>query len=213
MSVLAVPPAVTAGGALAVVALGSNLGDSRAILEAAVERLQAWASARQARWVGLSALWKTAPWEAQGPDFLNAIAVLEGTLEPEGLLDALLAVERDLGRERPYRNAPRTLDLDLIVVEGQQRATPHLQLPHPRMWERAFVMRPLLSLLDVDLAAEPAMLGLSWLPSQHPLWLSWHAQAAECLPVGDWPARSMDGARRARLRETLAQAWSWTGRG
>ncbi|MDQ8034969.1 MAG: 2-amino-4-hydroxy-6-hydroxymethyldihydropteridine diphosphokinase, partial [Bordetella sp.] len=93
--------------------------------------------------VRLSPFYRSAPVEASGPDFVNAVAALDTTLEPLALLDVLQALELAHGRERPYRNAPRTLDLDLLLVEGVTLEHPRLVLPHPRMHQRAFVLRPL----------------------------------------------------------------------
>ena len=80
------------------------------------------------------------------PDFLNAVACLDTTLPAERLLDNLQEIERREGRERTFANAPRTLDLDLLLYGEQVRDAPALTLPHPRMHERAFVLRPLLDL-------------------------------------------------------------------
>ncbi len=93
-----------------------------------------------------SSIWRSAPVEASGPDFLNAVVALDTVLAPLDLLDALQAIEQIHGRERPYRNAPRTLDLDLLLYGDLALATPRLTLPHPRLGERAFVLRPLLEI-------------------------------------------------------------------
>jgi 2-amino-4-hydroxy-6-hydroxymethyldihydropteridine diphosphokinase len=74
---------------------------------------------------------------------LNAVAAVETSLTPEALLAALLVIERDLGRERTFPTAPRTLDLDLLLVDEEMMDSPKLTLPHPRMHERAFVLVPL----------------------------------------------------------------------
>ena len=112
--------------------------------------------------------------DAQGPDFFNAVAELVTTLAPLALLHALQAIERAHGRERPYRHAPRTLDLDLLFYDQLTMATPELTLPHPRAHERAFVLRPLLDLAPA--LAQPALGALaSWLPAAA-------AQACERLP-------------------------------
>ena len=90
-----------------------------------------------------SSVYRSAPVDADGPDYLNAVALLETHLAPEPLLVALQAIERVHGRERPYRNAPRTLDLDLLLYGDLRIATPGLTVPHPRLHERGFVLRPL----------------------------------------------------------------------
>jgi 2-amino-4-hydroxy-6-hydroxymethyldihydropteridine diphosphokinase len=93
-----------------------------------------------------SSLYRSAPVEAQGPDFYNAVAEVETALEPLELLHALQAIELAHGRERPYRNAPRTLDLDLLFCDDLVLEQPGLSLPHPRLHLRAFVLEPLLEL-------------------------------------------------------------------
>lgn len=128
----------------AYVGLGANLGDDiPAALTAAALSLAALPGTRVA---ALSSVWRSAPVDAGGPDFLNAVAALDTTLPPLDLLDALQAIELAHGRERPYRNAPRTLDLDLLLHGDQALDTPRLTLPHPRLGERAFVLRPLLEI-------------------------------------------------------------------
>lgn len=134
----ALPPAVSA-----FVGLGANLGDARAALQAAV---QALAVLPQTQLVGVSALYRSAPVDATGPDFLNAVALLQTRLQPLDLLEQLQAIEQAAGRERPYRNAPRTLDLDLLRHGDTVSQDPVLVLPHPRMGERAFVLHPLAEL-------------------------------------------------------------------
>jgi len=129
------------------VGLGANLGDARATLEAAVQGL---AALPQTQLLQLSPVYRSAPVDAKGPDFLNAVAELRCTLEPEALLAHLHALELQHGRERPYANAPRTLDLDLLLFGMRVVRTGALQgaltLPHPRMHLRAFVLSPLLEL-------------------------------------------------------------------
>lgn len=127
----------------AYVALGANLGDARATLADALERLAALPGARLA---AVSSIWRTAPVDATGPDFFNAVVALDTTLEPPALLAALHAIEQAHGRERPYRNAPRTLDLDLLLHGDAVIDAPALVLPHPRLHERAFVLAPLLEI-------------------------------------------------------------------
>ena len=93
----------------------------------------------------VSSLYRSAPVDAGGPDYLNAVAELVTTLAPQALLEALRAIEHNAGRERPYRNAPRTLDLDILLWGDPAAAiaTATLTVPHPRMAERAFVLLPL----------------------------------------------------------------------
>ncbi|MGJ7507942.1 2-amino-4-hydroxy-6-hydroxymethyldihydropteridine diphosphokinase [Variovorax sp. GT1P44] len=124
----------------AYVAIGANLGDARGTVEQAMVDLHALPATRvRAR----SSLYRTAPVDATGPDFINAVVELETTLEPHALLAELQRLEVVAGRERPYRNAPRTLDLDLLRYADVALDTETLTLPHPRMNERAFVLLPL----------------------------------------------------------------------
>jgi len=125
------------------VGLGANLGDAQATLKAA---LAALAALPQTQLVARSSLYRTAPVQASGPDFLNAVAELRTELEPLALLHALQVIEQAHGRLRPYRNAPRTLDLDLLLHGQRVLAEPGLELPHSRLHERAFVLQPLLEL-------------------------------------------------------------------
>jgi len=122
------------------IGLGSNLGQAAQTLR--------WAVAQMAQWPGVqvlavSDLYRTAPHEAQGPDFINAVLAISTTLHAPDLLRQLLALEVQAGRERPYRHAPRTLDLDLLLYGQGSIASPDLTVPHPRMHERAFVLVPL----------------------------------------------------------------------
>lgn len=94
----------------------------------------------------MSAHYRSAPVDAQGPDFINAVAELRCALEPQALLEGLLALEAAHGRLRSYVNAPRTLDLDLLMFGGRTLHTPCLSLPHPRLHLRAFVLHPMLEL-------------------------------------------------------------------
>lgn len=126
----------------AAIGLGANLGDAAGRIRNAFVRIDAIASTRL---LAVSRLWRSAPFEASGPDFFNAVAIIETRLDAFALLDALRLIEADAGRKRPYRNAPRTLDLDLLLYgEARIAAPPRLVVPHPRMAERAFVLRPLL---------------------------------------------------------------------
>jgi 2-amino-4-hydroxy-6-hydroxymethyldihydropteridine diphosphokinase len=125
----------------AFVALGSNLDDPRRQVLQAMDELKALPGTRVER---CSSLYRTAPLgEPDQPDFINAVAQVETALGPLELLDGLLAIERRQGRVRSRRNAPRTLDLDLLLYDDRTIDTPGLQLPHPRMHERAFVLLPL----------------------------------------------------------------------
>lgn len=128
----------------ACVGLGANLGaDPAATLTMAVRALAALPGTRV---VARSGVWRSAPVDAGGPDFFNAVVAVDTALAPIELLDALQAIELAHGRERPYRHAPRTLDLDLLLYADLVLDSPRLTLPHPRLGQRAFVLRPLLEL-------------------------------------------------------------------
>jgi len=133
------------------VGLGANLGEPAAALRQAV---QALAHTKGIRLLRTSSLYRSAPVDAHGPDYLNAVAEIATTLSPHALLAALQALEHAAGRERPYRNAPRTLDLDLLLYGTQHIATPDLTVPHPRMFERAFVLQPLAELAPQHVPAQ-----------------------------------------------------------
>ena len=128
---------------IAYVGIGANLGDARANVLDAVERLRRLPGAALD---AVSSLYRTAPIDSSGDDYINAVARLRTTLPAQELLEALFAIEQAHGRERPYFNAPRTLDLDLLLYGQEQIATPTLTVPHPRMHLRAFVLMPLLEL-------------------------------------------------------------------
>jgi len=138
----------------AYVALGSNLGDRRAHLEAAFTAL---AALPHTRLVARSAIFETPPFGPPGQqNYYNAAAALETALSPLALLDALLAIEQARGRVRRERWGPRTLDLDLLLHGDAVVQEPRLTLPHPAMLERAFVLAPL-----NDIAAELIIAGRS----------------------------------------------------
>lgn len=126
---------------IAWVGIGANLGDARANVADALERL---ALLPDTRLVQASSLYRTAPIDSSGDDYINAVAALDTQLGAHALLYALFAIELAHGRERPYRNAPRTLDLDLLLYGDEViDDAPALVVPHPRMHERAFVLAPL----------------------------------------------------------------------
>ena len=122
------------------VALGSNVGDRRAHLDHAVSKLRTLLGR-----VTVSRYYDTVPVGVSGPQplFLNAAVAGEWSLSAPELLEALLAIEQERGRDRPYLNAPRTLDLDLILFGDAVLDEPGLVVPHPRFRERLFVLEPL----------------------------------------------------------------------
>ena len=122
------------------IGLGANLGEARQTLAWAVSAIGALA---QTELLAVSSLYSTKPVDSSGPDYLNAVALVRTRQEPLAFLHALQALELQAGRERPYRNAPRTLDLDIELWGSWQSDDSELIVPHPRMWERAFVLVPL----------------------------------------------------------------------
>ena len=122
------------------IGLGANLGDARATLAWAVQQLAAHPDVQLQR---VSSLYRTRPVEAEGPDYLNAVALLTTSLDPLALLGLLQNPEQQAGRARPYRHAARTLDLDLLLFGQRVLNTDHLTLPHPRLHQRRFVLEPL----------------------------------------------------------------------
>ncbi len=134
---------------IAWVGIGANLGDAQANVLDALARL---AQLDGSTLLHTSSLYRTAPIDSSGDDYVNAVACLDTTLAPHDLLTALQAIEQAHGRERPYHNAPRTLDLDLLLYGDEVIASPTLTVPHPRMHERAFVLQPLLEIApDIDI--------------------------------------------------------------
>ncbi|HEX9718134.1 MAG TPA: 2-amino-4-hydroxy-6-hydroxymethyldihydropteridine diphosphokinase [Ramlibacter sp.] len=124
----------------AYVGLGANLGDAARTVREAIARI---AELPQTAVTRQSSLYRTAPVDAAGPDYINAVAEIFTRLTAPELLAQLKGLERAAGRERPYRNAPRTLDLDLLRFGDAQIDSAVLQVPHPRMHARAFVLVPL----------------------------------------------------------------------
>ncbi len=131
----------------AYLAIGSNLGDRQATLQTALARLN---QIPRTKLLAAADFISTAPVDApaQSPEFLNSAAHLATTLGPRELLDHLLAIERDLGRNRDpeCRNAPRPIDLDLLLFGSQVVCEPGLCIPHPRMHKRQFVLEPLVAI-------------------------------------------------------------------
>jgi len=124
----------------AYIALGANLGNARAAVLAAMQSI---AALPQTEVVARSALYRSAPVQAQGPDFINAVVGVDTRLNALELLAGLQQIELEAGRQRPYKNAPRTLDLDLLLYGQAHITSATLTVPHPRMGERAFVLQPL----------------------------------------------------------------------
>ncbi|MBN9055942.1 MAG: 2-amino-4-hydroxy-6-hydroxymethyldihydropteridine diphosphokinase [Shinella sp. 65-6] len=160
----------------ATLGLGGNIGDPVRSMAEALRMLDARPDCRV---VAVSRLYRTPPWGKTDQDwFFNACALVETTLAPEALLDACLGIERDMKRERKERWGPRTIDIDVLTFEGVKQAGGRLELPHPRMTARGFVLMPLADvapsldvggrtveawLKDADIAGiEPAGAGPDW---------------------------------------------------
>lgn len=122
------------------IAVGANLGDARANV---LQAIQALDEGQDMRVVRCSSLYKTAPVEAFGPDFINAVVELQTCLCAPALLGRLHQIEAASARQRTYRNAPRTLDLDILLYGTGRISSAALTIPHPRMLQRAFVLVPL----------------------------------------------------------------------
>lgn len=124
----------------AYIALGANLGKPAEALRDALSHI---GQLPQTRLVRQSSLYRTAPVDSSGPDYINAVAEISTVLSAPELLGQLQALERAAGRDRPHRNAPRTLDLDILFFGSARISSERLQVPHPRMAQRAFVLVPL----------------------------------------------------------------------
>ena len=137
---------------VATVGLGANLGDAPATVRAAIAAIATLANTELLR---ASRLYASAPIDSSGPDYINAVVQVRTALSAPALLAELQTIERAAGRERPYRNAPRTLDLDLLLYGDAHISSPALTVPHPRMQQRAFVLLPLAEIAPalVDAAA------------------------------------------------------------
>lgn len=127
----------------AYIGIGGNLGDAVQTVKSAFTALE---NLPHTQLQAHSSLFVSTPVDAEGNDFINAVARIATELDASSLMAELQKIERTFGRERPFRNAPRTLDLDLLIYDQLQMASETLQLPHPRMSARAFVLLPLLEL-------------------------------------------------------------------
>ncbi|MDO8251818.1 MAG: 2-amino-4-hydroxy-6-hydroxymethyldihydropteridine diphosphokinase [Rhodoferax sp.] len=135
----------------AYIALGGNLGNARATV---LQAMQGIAALRETTLVRRSSLYGTAPVEATGPDYINAVVEVATGLSPQDLLLELQQLEQLAGRERPHRNAPRTLDLDILLYGDERVDSPTLVIPHPRMMARAFVLVPLAEIASTRVRAD-----------------------------------------------------------
>lgn len=152
---VSVSPSIRRAETQAYIGLGANLGDAIATIKQAAAELSALPGISK---VALSGLYRSAPFEASGPDYINAVASIDTAMTADQLLLALQDIELRHGRLRPYRNAPRSLDLDLLLYGDLRIDSAHLTVPHPRMHQRAFVLRPLLELApDMQLDQGPVL--------------------------------------------------------
>ncbi len=153
--------------ALAYVALGSNLANPIRQIKMAIHSLD---QLPQSDLIQASSLYRTAPigCEPDQPDYINAVALIHTSLEPFALLAALQQLELDFGRQRLYFNSPRTLDLDLLLYDDKIIESEKLTVPHPRMHERAFVLRPLVEIQPLCLIPKkgPAQMWLAQCENQ-----------------------------------------------
>jgi len=139
----------------AVLGLGGNIGDTRSLMTAAIDRLS---KSAEIEVQAISALYHTPPWgKTDQPPFLNAAIKIETQLSAMALLSKVLDVEKELGRERGERWGPRTIDIDILLYGAALVDQPGLRIPHPRLTERAFALAPLLDLMpDAELQGRPA---------------------------------------------------------
>jgi 2-amino-4-hydroxy-6-hydroxymethyldihydropteridine diphosphokinase len=157
----------------AFIGLGANLGDAAGAVRAAIAKLHDLPDTRVVR---ASSFYRTAPHEARGPDFINAVVQVDTHLDAMSLLARLQAIENEAGRERPYRNAPRTLDADLLLYGSARVDSKMLTVPHPRMTQRAFVLVPLAEIAPA-LVAREQLEALAGQPIER------HAPPATSLPA------------------------------
>ena len=125
---------------IAYIGLGANLGDAQRSIGQAIAAIHALA---QTTVVKTSSLYRSTPIDSPGPDYTNAVVQIKTNLCAPELLRKLQNIEHAAGRERSFRNAPRTLDLDILLYGDAHISSAELTVPHPRMWQRAFVLRPL----------------------------------------------------------------------
>ena len=139
----------------AYIALGANLNSPASTLESALETIS---QSKGIELVKRSSLYRSPPLDADGPDYINAVAEIKTTLSPLQLLHQLQAIENAFGRERLYRNSPRTLDLDVLLYENFNSDSAELTVPHPRMHLRSFVLMPLMEIAG-DLSLQQGYLS------------------------------------------------------
>ena len=135
----------------AYIALGANLGNAMHTVESAIQTLGSLPTTTLGK---VSSLYRTAPIDSSGPDYINAVVQVFTQFSAPKLLEQLKKLEQIAGRERPYKNAPRTLDLDILLYGSAHIDSPGLTVPHPRMWQRAFVLQPLSEIAPILVSAQ-----------------------------------------------------------
>ncbi len=142
---------------VAYIALGANLGDAISAVYSAIGQIACMPGVQM---LAQSSLYQTVPIDSSGDDYINAVAKVSSTLPAYSLLGMLQKIEQAAGRTRPYHNAPRSLDLDLLLYGSAQISSERLTVPHPRMWGRAFVLLPLRDVAP-ELVSDAALAAVS----------------------------------------------------
>lgn len=144
------------------IGLGANLGDELSYINKAISKL---VECDDIELLATSSAYKTSPVESDGEDYLNAVIQINTSLDPFELLSIMQKIELDLGRQRPYKNAPRTIDLDILLFDDMQIKGDRLTIPHPRITQRAFVLVPLRELNpDLEIGGQSLETWIANLP-------------------------------------------------
>ncbi|CCG19451.1 7, 8-dihydro-6-hydroxymethylpterin-pyrophosphokinase [Taylorella asinigenitalis 14/45] len=144
------------------IGLGANLGDELSYINKAISKL---VECDDIELLATSSVYKTSPVESDGEDYLNAVIQINSSLDPFELLSIMQKIELDLGRQRPYKNAPRTIDLDILLFDDMQIKDDRLTIPHPRITQRAFVLVPLRELNpDLEIGGQSLETWIANLP-------------------------------------------------
>lgn len=186
---------------VAYLGLGANLGDARQSLKDAVVCL---AQQQTITVLAKSSLYRSTPIDASGDDYYNLVVKLETSLSAAALLALCHRIEHHFGRERPFRNAPRTLDLDIVLYGDACIAEPDLIVPHPRAFERAFVLVPLVE-IDPDIAIPGHGRAAALLPAIADQRIE--KVKACCCPMAEAQAREQSGKDAAAARDAPAESF------
>lgn len=144
------------------IGLGANLGDELSYINKAISKL---VECDDIEFLATSSVYKTSPVESDGEDYLNVVIQINTSLDPFELLSIMQKIELDLGRQRPYKNAPRTIDLDILLFDDMQIKGDRLTIPHPRITQRAFVLVPLRELNpDLEIGGQSLETWIANLP-------------------------------------------------